>query len=155
MAFSIARRGRLCGGARSGRITPVACQGPCWAGSLLPEESPANARRSLRACDLNIKICITRISFQRGAHPSRASVDRQPVGNRLGLQCPPPETPELPASELLALRRPAHRRGALVLVAEDQPAFLEVVRRHLDGDAVARQRFDAVLLHLAGRVVAD
>src|SRR5712671_2060031 len=66
IAFSIARRGRLCGGARSGRITPVACQGPCWAGSLLPEESPANARKSLRACDLNMKICIKRTSFQGG-----------------------------------------------------------------------------------------
>src|SRR6202035_3386044 len=63
IAFSIARRDRLCGGARSGRITPVACHGPCWAGSLLPEESPANARRSSRAWDLNMKMCITH-SFQ-------------------------------------------------------------------------------------------
>jgi hypothetical protein len=57
--------------------------------------------------------------------------------------------------ELLALRRPVARRGALVLVAEDQPALLEVVWRHLDGDAVARESLDAVLLHLAGRVGDD
>src|SRR4029077_4868602 len=65
IAFSIARRDRLCGGARSGRITPVACQGPCCAGSLLPEESPAKARKSLLASDLNMKMCITGVSFQR------------------------------------------------------------------------------------------
>src|ERR1700756_2474054 len=129
MAFSIARRGRLCGGARSGRITPVACQGPCWAGSLLPEESPANARKSLRACDLNMKMCITRTSFQRG--DGSASVGRHPRGAGWAHNSPsriPPWAPVLPASELLALRRPPHRRGAFVLVAEDQPAFLEVVR---------------------------
>src|SRR4030088_455833 len=63
--------------------------------------------------------------------------------------------PELPPSELLSLRRPPHRGGALVLVAEDEPALLEVVRRHLDGDAVARERLDAVLFHLAGRIGDD
>src|ERR1700688_3492717 len=61
----------------------------------------------------------------------------------------------LSAPELLPLRRPAGRSGALVLVAEDQPALLEVIRRHLDGDAVARERLDAVLLHLAGRIGDD
>src|ERR1700688_507556 len=61
----------------------------------------------------------------------------------------------LSAPELLPLRRPAGRSGALVLVAEDQPALLEVIRRHLDGDAVARERLNAVLLHLAGRVGDD
>src|SRR3979490_2929984 len=61
----------------------------------------------------------------------------------------------LSAPELLPLRRPAGRRGPLVLVAEDQPALLEVIRRHLDGDAVARERLDAVLFHLAGRIGDD
>jgi hypothetical protein len=40
-------------------------------------------------------------------------------------------------------------------VAEDQAALLEVVGRHLDGDAVAGKGLDAVLLHLAGRVGHD
>src|SRR5262249_16030606 len=124
MAFSIARRGRLCGGARSGRITPVACHGPCWGGSLLPEESPANARKSLRACDLNMKMCITRTSFQRGGQHVSPSVGRPPRAPA-GLTIP--LAPDLLTHELLALRWPAHRRSALALVAEDQPAFLEVV----------------------------
>src|SRR5579872_199440 len=62
-------------------------------------------------------------------------------------------------AELLvaALRgiRPWRRAGTLVLVTEDQAALLEVVRRHLDRDAVTRQRLDAVLLHLARGVGDD
>src|SRR6202521_672374 len=61
----------------------------------------------------------------------------------------------LALAERLARRLAASRRGALVLVAEYQPALFEVVRRHLDGDAVARQCLDAVLLHFAGRVGDD
>src|SRR3954453_8610001 len=64
----------------------------------------------------------------------------------------------LPAAKLAALRRAAagwSAAGALVLVAEDQPALLEVVGRHLDRHPVSRQGFDAVLLHLAGGVGDD
>lgn len=60
----------------SGRITPVACHGPCWRGSLLPAESPAKARSSLFASDLNIKIRI-RIPFR--------SVARRVKNNRRGM----------------------------------------------------------------------
>src|SRR5690348_9479263 len=42
-----------------------------------------------------------------------------------------------------------------ILVAENQPAFLKVVGRHLDRNPVARQRLDAVLLHLAGGIGHD
>src|SRR5689334_4995304 len=64
---------------------------------------------------------------------------------------------ELPAAALLTAARRGARGAArtLVLVAEDQPALFEVVGRHLDGDAVAGQRLDAVLLHLAGGVGDD
>src|SRR5712691_3097178 len=60
----------------------------------------------------------------------------------------------LPPAELLALRRTA-AAGALVLVAEDEPALLEIVGRHLDRHAVAGERLDPVLLHLARRVGDD
>src|SRR5438445_1606909 len=65
----------------------------------------------------------------------------------------------LAAAELAAAgrsaTRSAGRTGALVLVAEDQPPFLEVVGRHLDRHPVARQRLDPVLFHLAGGVGDD
>ena len=35
---------------------------------------------------------------------------------------------------------------------EDQPAFLQIVGRHLDGNPVTRERLDTILLHLARRV---
>src|SRR4051794_1252790 len=52
------------------------------------------------------------------------------------------------APELAALWRPAGtgRARPLVLVAEDQPALLQIVGRHLDSDPVAGERFDAILL---------
>src|SRR5215510_10769114 len=63
---------------------------------------------------------------------------------------------DLPAAELRSLGRGArHRGGALVLVAEDHAALLQVVGRHLDGDAVAGERLDAVLLHAAGGIGDD
>src|SRR5262245_15768127 len=62
---------------------------------------------------------------------------------------------ELAAALCPALRSGARRSRTLVLVAEDQAAFLKIVGRHLDGDAVAGQRLDAVLLHLAGGVGDD
>src|SRR5215216_4018122 len=42
------------------------------------------------------------------------------------------------------------RAGALVLVTENQPPLLEVVRRHLHRHAIPGKRLDAILLHLAG-----
>src|SRR5437660_903647 len=56
------------------------------------------------------------------------------------------------APELLVLRPARNRRRALVLVTEYQASLAEVVGRHLDGDTVARQRLDAIFLHLAGRI---
>src|SRR5689334_15629648 len=44
---------------------------------------------------------------------------------------------------------------ALVLVAEDHAALVEVVGRHLDRDLVAGQHADAVLAHLAAGVGDD
>src|SRR5437660_8141075 len=66
----------------------------------------------------------------------------------------------LPAAELAAAlrcaaRRSARRAGPLVLVPEDQPALLQIVGRHLDRHPIARQRLDAVLLHLAGGIGDD
>lgn len=37
----------------------------------------------------------------------------------------------------------------------NNPALRQVVRRHLDGDNVTRQDFDAVEAHLAGKVRVD
>src|SRR5689334_3765399 len=76
------------------------------------------------------------------------------------MPCAIPGSVALPAAELAAALCPALgsgtcRGGPLVLVAEDQAALFEVVGRHLDGDAVAGQRLDAVLLHLAGGVGDD
>src|SRR5262249_21371624 len=53
------------------------------------------------------------------------------------------------AAELRAGARARQRGGALVLVAEVDAPLGQVVGRHLDGDAVAGQDADAVLLHLA------
>src|SRR3954470_23435782 len=58
----------------------------------------------------------------------------------------------LPAAELTARRctaRCAAGARTLVLVPEDQPAFLQIVGRHLDSDPVTRERLDTILLHLA------
>src|SRR5262245_39791698 len=53
----------------------------------------------------------------------------------------------------------ARWRGAwgcpFVLVAKDHAALFEIVRRHLDGDPISRQRLDPVLLHATGRVGDD
>src|SRR5216683_3506079 len=63
----------------------------------------------------------------------------------------------LPAAELAARR--CTTRGsatrALVLVTEDEPAFLQIIGRHFDRHPIARQRFDPVLFHLAGGVGHD
>src|SRR5882757_3880911 len=59
---------------------------------------------------------------------------------------------ELTAALRCAARRSAWAAGTLILVTEDQPALLQIVGRHLDRHPIARQRLDAVLLHLAGRV---
>src|SRR3979411_1037938 len=65
---------------------------------------------------------------------------------------------DLSAAEL-ATGRPATRRSAasrtLVLVTENEPAFLQVIRRHLDRHAVAGQSLDPVLFHLACGVGHD
>src|ERR1700690_797531 len=62
----------------------------------------------------------------------------------------------LSAAKLAALRRTAlGARGtassarAFVLVSEDQSAFFQIVRRHLDRYQVARRGLDPVFLHLA------
>src|SRR5262249_10212641 len=64
------------------------------------------------------------------------------------------EVSSLPSTELLAHRR-ARGGSAVVLVAEDDAAFFEIVGRHFHDDAIAGQRLDPVLLHLAGRVGDD
>src|SRR5689334_18648684 len=72
-----------------------------------------------------------------------------PAGVECGLSAA-----ELAPAALRLATGPACRRSArtLILVAENQPALLEIVGRHLDGDTVACQRLDAVLFHLAGGV---
>src|ERR1051325_10805550 len=55
----------------------------------------------------------------------------------------------LPAPKLRPRR---HWRGGGVLVAEIDPPFGQVVRRHFDGYPVARQNSDPVFLHFTGRV---
>src|SRR6202166_5005827 len=64
----------------------------------------------------------------------------------------------LSAAELAArrctTRAPAATR-TLVLVTEDEPAFLKVIGRHFDRHPIARQRLDPVLFHLAGGVGDD
>jgi hypothetical protein len=44
------------------------------------------------------------------------------------------------------------RASAVVFVAKYQAAFFEIVRRNLDGNAIAGQGLDSVLFHSAGRV---
>src|SRR3984893_6165448 len=63
----------------------------------------------------------------------------------------------LPAPELAARRCTTRASAArpLVLVTEDEPALLQIIRRHLDRHPIARQRLDPVLLHLAGGVGDD
>src|ERR1700730_13935790 len=63
----------------------------------------------------------------------------------------------LPAPELAARRCTTRASAArpLVLVTEDEPAFFQVIRRHLDRHPIARQRLDPVLLHLAGGISDD
>src|SRR5215470_19458859 len=56
MAASITARLRLWGGADSGRMTPIACQGMNCAGSFLPSWSSEKARKSGLLSDLKMKI---------------------------------------------------------------------------------------------------
>src|SRR3977135_4518178 len=59
--------------------------------------------------------------------------------------------PDLPAAELAARRRTTRSSTTpwtLVLVAEDQPPFFQIIGRHLDRHPVARQRFVAVVFIL-------
>src|ERR1700730_9552551 len=70
-------------------------------------------------------------------------------GNAIGLSAA-----EL-AAWLCTARTSATATRTLVLVTEDEPAFFQVIRRHLDCHPIARQRLDPVLLHLAGGVGDD
>src|SRR5262249_22236365 len=104
-----------------------------------------------------------RLSQSRNARHRRKNDGSLPSRFARWRKCGTPEArrnrPGSAAAELLVAAlsrvRPWRRAGALVLVAEDQPPLLEVVGRHLDGDTVACQRLDAVLLHLAGGVGND
>src|ERR1700723_3414599 len=62
-----------------------------------------------------------------------------------------------PAAELAARRRTTRRSATrtFVLVTEDEAAFLQVIRRHLDRHPITRQRLDPVLFHLAGGIGND
>src|SRR5262249_35701912 len=71
---SITSRFRLCGGADSGRITPIACQGRNCAGSLLPPGSSENARRYGLVSDLKMKIRMGCLSADIGP-PSYLAVN--------------------------------------------------------------------------------
>src|SRR5436190_12099589 len=57
--------------------------------------------------------------------------------------------------KLVAQGRTRDRPGTLVFMTEHQAALVKVIWRHFDGDAIAGQRLDPVLLHLAGRVSHD
>jgi hypothetical protein len=59
-----------------------------------------------------------------------------------------------PPVELIARRRTAGRSGALIPVAKDHPALLEVVWRHFDRYAVAGKGLYPILLH-SSRGVGD
>jgi hypothetical protein len=54
IAFSIAVREKLCGGALSTPTTPTTVQGPWFGGSLLPSGWPAKARKSFVVSDLKM-----------------------------------------------------------------------------------------------------
>src|SRR5579872_4354927 len=62
---------------------------------------------------------------------------------------------KLPAALWRATLRAPGVARALVLMAEYQPAFLQVIGRHLDRHPVACKRLDPVLLHLAGGIGND
>jgi hypothetical protein len=70
---------------------------------------------------------------------------------------PPTVGCRLSAAELAPARWSATRcaAGTLVLVPEDQATLFEIVGGHLDGDAIAGQRLDPVLFHLAGGIGND
>src|SRR5262249_44818469 len=57
--------------------------------------------------------------------------------------------------KLIARGRTGGHPRTLVLMTEDQAALVKVVGRHFDGHAIAGQRLNPVLLHLAGRVSHD
>src|SRR5689334_24070006 len=86
-----------------------------------------------------------------------ASMADQHTGRNFtsALACAKRSTATELAAALPRTRRSAHAAGTFVLVAENQPALLEVVGRHLHRHAVTRQRLDAVLLHLAGGIGDD
>src|ERR1700722_11792782 len=58
-------------------------------------------------------------------------------------------------AELVALRRPRARSGPFVLVAKNQTALVEIIRRHFDRHSVTGKRFDPVLLHSPGCIGDD
>src|SRR5215470_5163821 len=61
----------------------------------------------------------------------------------------------LTALEWLARWRALSTCRALIPVAKDDAPLVEIIGRHLDSNAVACERLDAVLLHPAGRVGDD
>jgi hypothetical protein len=67
MAASITARLRLWGGADSGRMTPIACQGLNCAGSFLPSWSSEKARKSGLLSDLKMKIRMAQYLRTRSA----------------------------------------------------------------------------------------
>src|SRR5258708_21522420 len=99
---------KLCGGALSSRITPVACQGPCLRGSLLPAGSPAKARNPPLASDLNMNI---RNVLSFGNEATRRRGGRSALAKLLTHGGTPPAA------------------GPPVLVPQDEPALVEAEGR--------------------------
>jgi hypothetical protein len=113
---------------------------------------------------MRANVCAARLTPRTGEFCMRGQFDTRACENRGAYrQAAVPAVPDrgcragLPAPELTSGWRAAWRSTALpfVLVTKDQPAFFQVVGRHLDRHPIARQRLDPVLLHLAGGVSDD
>lgn len=59
-----------------------------------------------------------------------------------------------PPAKLTPLWWTSHRRGALILVTEDQSPLFQIIRRYFDRDAIAGEGLDPILSHPA-RCISD
>src|SRR5262249_19071502 len=134
---SITSRFRSCGGADSGRITPIACQGRNCAGSLLPPGSSENARRSGLVSDLKTKI-------RMGCLPAHIGPPRYLAGN--AATAPKGSlTYEIKCRAGLLLSSPSSPRG--LIPTRHKPTRTHIVLINLAWPFLCDQRVDMVIYH--------
>ena len=137
---------------RAARSTPTTC-GPTRTSSSFLQASPRRASRSRAICHGPWTLVEADLVRDRTltSYPSIRTdirnaggnvVDEEVVCRRRARDEPQPGRPA-------GVQREGHRGASGLLEAVGDAAAAEVVRRHLDADAIARQHADAEATHLA------